>query len=100
MNQFTVEVGESIRLANKVLQQKLSYFGHVTRGDSFEKSIMLGMGNGSRQRGRPRTRWMEDILKATDMILPDAIEAARDRNSWRKKVKVVARGLVGLDGTR
>ena len=97
---ITAEVGESVRLANKVIQQKLSYFGHVTRGDSFEKSIMLGMGNGSRRRGRPRTRWMEDILKATDMTLPDAIEAARDRNGWRKRVRVVARGLIGLDGTK
>ena len=73
------EVGESMRLANKVLKQKLSYFGHVTRGDCFEKSIMLGMR--SRRKGRPRTRWMEDILKTTNMTPPDAIEAARDRNS-------------------
>ena len=28
---------------------------------SLEKSIMLGMGGGSRKRGRPRAHWLDDI---------------------------------------
>jgi len=43
-----------------ILKQKLSYFGHVMRGNGLEKSIMLGMESGARGRGRPRRlmRWM------------------------------------------
>jgi len=47
------EVGGGMSLEAKVLKLKLSYFGHVIRADGLEKDFMLGMGNGTRSRGRP-----------------------------------------------
>jgi len=38
------EVGGGMSLEAKALKLKLSYFGHVIRGDGLEKDFMLGMG--------------------------------------------------------
>ena len=38
----------------------------MRRENSLEKSIMLGMGGGSRKRGRPRARWLDDIKAVTN----------------------------------
>ena len=38
-------------LEEMICKQKLTYFGHVMRGEGLEKSVMLGMGGGSRKRG-------------------------------------------------
>jgi len=49
------QVGTTTSFLNLIEKQKLSYFSHVMRGDGLEKSIMMGMGDGSRGRGRPWT---------------------------------------------
>jgi hypothetical protein len=41
---------------------KFKYFGHIMRtSDSLEKDLMLGLTDGSRRRGRQRTRWTDEI---------------------------------------
>ena len=46
-----------------MLKLKLQYFGHLMRrSDSFEKTLMLGMIEGGRRRGRQRMRWLDDII--------------------------------------
>ena len=51
------EIKPTIPLEPLIKKKQLSYFGHITRRDnSMEKSIMLGMGGGTRKRGRPRAR--------------------------------------------
>ena len=43
-----------------MLRPKLQYFGHLMqRADSFEKTLMLGMIEGRRRRGRQRMRWLD-----------------------------------------
>jgi len=39
-------------LEYKIRSQRVSYFGHVARRQSLERTVMLGMGGGGRQRGR------------------------------------------------
>jgi hypothetical protein len=87
-------------LEDTVTKQKLSYFGHVIRNDGLEKTIMLGMGEGKRGRGRPRTRWLDEIREITGRSLQELNEAARDRNGWRKVVVCVSKGRDRPDGTR
>ena len=48
-------------LFNFVRRKKLKYFGHVTRHNGLEKTIMQGMVAGKRSRGKPRQRWEKDI---------------------------------------
>ena len=52
----------------QVKKRKLQYFGHIARqGDSLDNDILLGMTNGKRRRGRPRTSWMANIAKWTGL---------------------------------
>ena len=46
---------------SSIKYQKVRYFGHVKRYDSLEKSILEGMVEGKRGRGRPRRKWEDDI---------------------------------------
>ena len=56
------EISPEYSLEGLMLKLKLQYFGHVIqRTDSFEKTLMLGKIEGRRQRGRPRTRWLDGI---------------------------------------
>jgi exonuclease III len=94
------EVGlETTTLLNKINKQKLTYFGHVMRGNSLEKSIMIGMGEGKRGRGRPNRRWMDDIRELTGRTLQDLKEDVQDRAKWRRMVQGVTRGRERPDGT-
>ena len=46
---------------------------------------MLGMGGGTRTRGRPRARWPEyDIKAVTNCTLTELYGSARDRDAWRE----------------
>ena len=53
-----------------MLKLKLQYFGHLMqRPDSFEKTLMLGMIEGTRRRGQQRIRWLDGITDSMDMSL-------------------------------
>ena len=53
-----------------MLKLKLQYFGHlIRRGDSLEKTLMLGKVEGRRRRGRQRMRWLDGITDLIDMGL-------------------------------
>jgi len=60
---------------------------------------MMGMGDGSR--GRPRTRWMDDVREMTGLSLYKLREETRDREMWRRsRITAVTRGRSRLDGTK
>ena len=62
------------------LMLKLQYVGPLMgRTNSFEKTLMLGMIEGRRRRGRQRMRWLDGI---TDSM---------DREAWRAAVHGVAK---------
>ena len=76
-------------------------FGHIMRREnSLEKSIMLGMGGGTRKRGRPRARWLDDIKAVTNCTLAELCGSARDRDTWWKMIMAITRSRTRLDGTR
>jgi len=76
----------------KVLQLKLTYFGHVAGSDGLEKRLMFEMGNG-RSGGRPRRRWMDEVVETTSLRLQQLKEAARDRVGWKDVVRVVTKDV-------
>ena len=49
-------------LEGMMLKLKLQYFGHlIRRVDSLEKTLMLGGIVGSKRRGQPRMRWLDEL---------------------------------------
>ena len=68
-------------LYNFVRRQQLKYFGHVTRHDGLEKTIMQGMVAGKRTRGKPRRRWEKDITDNMFGTMAAACRVAEDRHT-------------------
>ena len=53
-------------LEGLMLQLKLQYFGYLMqRGDSLEKTLMLGKIEGKRIRGQQRIRWLAGVTQWT-----------------------------------
>ena len=88
-------------LESRVAQAALRYFGHVVREERrMENDVMLGEMSGKRRRGRPRTRWLDNVNNMKGPSVNSMRWDARDRDKWRSANAVVSRGRTLLDGTR
>ena len=86
------EISPGCSLEGLMLKLKLQYFGHrMQRADSSEKTLMLGMIEGRRRRGRQRMRWLDGITDTIVMGLGGLRELVMDREAWRTAVHGVTK---------
>ena len=88
-NEWVLETaGVERSLLESIKRRKMSYFGHIMRkqGDCLEKEIMQGTVPGTRARGRPRKRWMDNLGEWSGLSTEKLLRGTEDRSGWRRIV--------------
>ena len=85
------ELRTETSLEGMIIKQALTFFGNIMRASGIEKDVMLGKVEGTRRRGRQRTRWLNSLRDITGVTLDVLKEKAMNRMEWRMFVQRIAK---------
>ena len=79
------EITKLTDIERTITMKKLTWFGfHIKRSDMPVKTICEGRIPGIRRRGRPSWRWLDDILKWTNVSISELNHRVWNRSAWRQ----------------
>ena len=85
------ELGQKDTIVDRIRRRRLTWYGHVIRmeNERIPAKALHGEVEGVRSRGRPRKKWINNVLediKDRGWEIRRAIDLARDRPKWRSFV--------------
>ena len=69
-------------------------FGHTSRHNSITKTILQGVVEGSRKRGRPKRKYIDDVKEWTKMEIDNILLEVDNRDNWRRRCFVASKVLI------
>jgi len=92
--------GTENELLNYIKSRKLRYFRHVMRQphDNTESSVMVGLLEGVRNRGRQGMSWLDNICQWTGLSGDNLLHTVRDRRCWTSLTHPCSQSLRSYDG--
>jgi hypothetical protein len=82
------ELGQKVTIVDRIRRRRLTWYGHVIRMENgrIPAKALHGEVEGTRSRGRPRKKWIDNVLediKDRGLEMREVIDLARDRPKWR-----------------
>ena len=84
-NQYVLgKIGTSERLLTAIVKRKMAFVGHIFRKGDICKDLLTGTVYGKRGRGRPKTRYSDNIREfGGNWSFVDLYRLAQNRQAWR-----------------
>ena len=77
-------IGSYKHVLQMMRRKKMSWFGHLSRHDTFENTILQYRVDVTRKRDRPKRNWVYDIYEWIGMPTRSLLDVTKYRYSWKK----------------